>query len=190
MRALRLALLFAFVLPAVACASRSDAEGAAPETPVAAVADTAAAPAWTTIDEALAAAQESGNPVLISIHADWCGWCKRLDQQVYADAEVRAYLEEHFETARFRPDADGEITFKGEPIQAGALAHYFGSRGTPNTVFLFPDGELLTILPGFRPRDQFLITLKYLAEEAYEDESFEAYYQRMTADAAPDGQQG
>ena len=145
-------------------------------------------PEFLTIGEAMEEAAASDKLVLVSVHADWCGWCKKLDQEVYADPEVQAYLAEHFALARIRSE-DGEVQFKGEAIDAGELIEALGARGTPNTAFFTADGEYLSLLPGFRPREEFLLALRYLGDGAYENETYEEFVERV-APAEPAGAEG
>jgi len=30
--------------------------------------------------------------VLVDVYTDWCGWCKRMDRDVYARSDVKDYL--------------------------------------------------------------------------------------------------
>jgi len=45
---------------------------------------------WRAWDPGLAEAQKSKRPVLVDVYTQWCGWCRRMDKDVYARADVRA----------------------------------------------------------------------------------------------------
>jgi thioredoxin-related protein len=42
--------------------------------------------AWkTSLQDALAEAQKSNAPVFVDVHAEWCGYCKKLQKEVFPD---------------------------------------------------------------------------------------------------------
>ena len=45
-----------------------------------------------TLGEVIARAEAQGTPILLEIYAPWCPYCQRMQENVYADAEVRSYL--------------------------------------------------------------------------------------------------
>ena len=81
----RALLLAAACLPALACGESAPPRGKAPA-PDAAAAPQATAPshgfndaiAWRSLDEGLAQAAQEGRPLMLVVHASWCGKCKAL----------------------------------------------------------------------------------------------------------------
>src|SRR5205809_5277045 len=47
-------------------------------------------------DKALAAAKPGKKIVMVDLYTDWCGWCKKLDRDVYANPKVQAKLTKDF----------------------------------------------------------------------------------------------
>lgn len=137
---------------------------------------------WLSFSEALAAAEKSGKVVLVDVYADWCGWCRKMQEETYSDAEVKAYLAEHFEVARLNTE-EAEIshayldtTFTEQRLAAG-----FGATGTPTLVFLESDGSYLTTVPGFQAKEAFMPILEFLGTRVYKEQSF----QEFTGEAGP-----
>ena len=66
---------------------------------VCAMAETSTPRFWTeNLDEALARAKESGRLVLVDFSgSDWCGWCRKLDQEVFSTPEFLAEATNKYE---------------------------------------------------------------------------------------------
>lgn len=134
------------------------------------------APAWQTFEEAQAAAAEDDRFFLVDVYANWCGWCRRLEREVYADDEVQAYLEQHFAYTRLDFDAtDRDVTFAGDTFTMQQMAYLLGAQGVPTVAFLTAEGNYITHVPGFVARDDFLDVLRYIATEAYQEQSWEEF---------------
>jgi thioredoxin-related protein len=150
------ACLFALVSPA-----RS---GAAPD------------PAWLTWNAGLQQAAAARRPVLVDVYTDWCGWCKRMDHDVYLRSDVREYLSHHFVTVRLNAESAEGASYAGHAYTGRTLAMRFGVSGYPTTIFLRANGEHLVNVPGYVPADQFLQLLRYIGEGHMDrGESFEAF---------------
>lgn len=137
------------------------------------------APDWRPMGDAIAAARTDSTLVLVHAYAVWCGWCSRLDRDVYTDDGVQAYLAEHFEPTRLDIESADSVAFFNGPATMRRLAETFGVSGTPTTVFFDGEGTYLTRLPGFAPPETFLLVLRYVREGAYEAESFEEFRTRV-----------
>ena len=49
---------------------------------------------FQSYEQAVVAAQASGKPILVDFTgSDWCGWCIRLDQEVFAQPEFREWAQ-------------------------------------------------------------------------------------------------
>ncbi|MEO0559010.1 MAG: thioredoxin family protein [Bacteroidota bacterium] len=111
---------------------------------------------WRPLPEALALAQASDVPTLIYVQAAWCGPCRRLERDTFADTNVQARL------ARF---ALAQLTFDDRDRQhrigpyrrsEAEWARRFGASATPTLVLLSPDGSVLGRHTGFLPPEGLL----------------------------------
>jgi len=131
------------VLLLVACGQR-EAASPAPSGPV----------AWqSNYQEAVSKAKAEKKIVMVDLYTDWCGWCKRLDRDVYADSAVAAKLSSGFVSVKLNPEKSKE---------AAELAKKFGARGFPHIVFVDGTGNKVAEISGYLPAAQFLQRLDSL----------------------------
>lgn len=139
--------------------------------------------AWRGWNDGLATASGAGKPVIVDVYTDWCGWCKRMDRDVYARAEVSSYLNQHFVMVRLNAESNERVTYAGHTMAARALAGGFQVTGYPTTIFLRPDGEHLVNVPGYLPLDKFMKLVRFIGDGHMDKgESWEEY---SRASAAP-----
>src|SRR5205823_14061772 len=108
----------------------------------------------------------SGRPVLVDVYTDWCGWCRRMERDVYARSDVRDYLAKRFVTVKLNAESESAAQYEGEATTARALASRFRVTGYPTTIFLKADGQHLVNVPGYVPADRFLLLLRYIGDGA------------------------
>lgn len=133
---------------------------------------------WQPLPQALAAAAQAGQPVLIYVHAPWCGPCRRMERDVFPDAVP---LLRRFALAGLDfDDHDTRIEIDGVTQSPFAWARYFGADATPAFVLLDPDGTVITRTTGFLDADRLSLLLAYVATGAHRHVSFDDYVRRTT----------
>lgn len=131
---------------------------------LAALAAPARAVDWRSWDDGLARAKSGKRYMVVDVYTDWCGWCRRMEADVYARRDVSEYLASKFVTVKLNAES-GELVHRGErSMSARTLASQFQVTGYPTTIFLTPDGERLANLPGYVPADKFLLMLRYIGD--------------------------
>jgi len=123
-----------------------------------------ASPDWAAWDAGLAQARSERRYVMIDVYTDWCGWCQRMDAEVFARADVRDYLAQKFVSIKLDAESDAPLTHQGQALTARELARGFGVSGYPTTIFLDADGEHLANVPGYLPPERFLRLLRFLGD--------------------------
>jgi thioredoxin-related protein len=160
------------------------ASGADAQQPVDASVIPADAPEWRTLEGAVDEARDEGKLLLIHGYASWCGWCARLDEDVYTDDTIQAYIAEHFEGARLNIENRETVEFFDYRLPQAWLAAGLGVTSTPTTVFVDPaSGETITRLPGYADAETFLYALQFVREGAYESSSFTEFMDARKAEA-------
>lgn len=133
---------------------------------------------WYSFNDGLIEAKKTNKKVLVDVYTDWCGWCKRMDSQTYANGEVAGYLQKRYVVIKLNAESDRKLTYKNRLYTERELAAAFGIDGYPSTLFLRPDGEAITIYPGFADAKQFMNILSFIAEDHYLTTKFQDYVRR------------
>ncbi len=104
------------------------------------------------LDGALKVARQADKIVMVDFMTEWCGWCKRLDEDVYANEQVAKLAEKSFVAVKIDGDKRPD------------LVRRYQIRGYPTIVFLAPDGNKLKAVIGFRPPQLFIAEMKEAIE--------------------------
>jgi len=153
-RPLRNALGLALLLLIAALPVRAQAQADAQEKQI----------QWLDWDTGMELAQRSGRPVLVDVYTDWCGWCKRMDRDVYANPEVREYLSSRFVTIKLDAEASDPAHYEGRSFTSITLGERFKVTSYPTTIFLKSNGQHSINVPGYVPAERFLMVLHYIGE--------------------------
>lgn len=137
------AALIAF-LPLAACSRRAadGGDAAAPEGGVA-FAD-------ASFDEALSRARSERRLLLVDVYTDWCGWCKKLDREVFGDPRVAEAARE-LVAVRVNAEKGGE-----------KVADRYDVQGYPTVLFLDGSGTVVKKVEGYVDVDEMIKILSSL----------------------------
>jgi len=137
---------------------------------------------WTRWDAGLKSASASNRPILVDVYTDWCGWCRRMDRDVYSRDDVRQYLSRHFVTVRLNAESPSAASYAAHRYTESSLAARFRVSGFPTTIFLKPNGDHLVNVPGYVPADRFLLLLQYIGDGQLErGVSFDDFVKKAAA---------
>lgn len=124
---------------------------------------------WLDYDKGLIKAKEENKHIFIDFTAKWCGWCKKLDRETFADARVIELLDEHFVSIKVDGDSKRKLSIDGYMITEQDLTRReYGVRGFPALWFLKPDGGKIGPIKGYVPADKFLDALTFVKDRKYD----------------------
>jgi len=106
----------------------------------------------TSLEEAVKASEESGKLVMLTLHTEWCGFCTKLEQETWP-AEAVIAKSADFECA----SVDPEKTEVSDSYDDGSY---------PRTLFIRSDGEVVSVIPGFLPPEDFVAEMSQATENA------------------------
>ena len=93
-------------------------------------------------EEATKLSAQNGMPILVVFHADWCGWCKRLEQNTLSDPSVKNMMK-HYVYIRVNTDRDR------------ATANKFNARQLPSYVITNSRDAKLKSGSGYKDANEF-----------------------------------
>jgi len=129
---------------------------------------------WSTsLAEATSRAARERQLVVAFLFADWCGWCRRMDGETWADPAV-ASLQSSYVFLRLNAEKDADGI---------ALRDQHSVRGFPVVLLLNGDGSEFERLEGFLPPESLLQRLKDAVNDPDSLGNLKAAEKRNPADA-------
>jgi thioredoxin-related protein len=142
---------------------------------------------WMSLKEAEENSKKLDKPILIDLYTDWCGWCKVMDKQTYANKEVAAYITEKFYPVKLNAEQKQAIVFNGKTYQFNASyrTHDFaiyltqGQLSYPTTVIIPAKGNSPQAIPGFLKPAEIEPIVKYFGEKQFGKISFTDFQKNL-----------
>jgi len=110
---------------------------------------------WLSFDQAQKNGQDLSKKFLLYFYTDWCGYCRKLEKETFADASVAAYINSHFIPVRINSE------------RLPKVAARYGVGGVPDLRFLTPKGENIARWPGYIEAGKLLPLLEYIQTDNY-----------------------
>jgi thioredoxin-related protein len=142
-------------------------------------------PTWLSFDAGMQEAKRTNKKVFVDVYTDWCGWCKKMDKEVFANGTIAPYLSEQFVLVKLNAESAARVSYKDSRSSEMELAREFGVTGYPTCLFLEPNGDLITVVPGYVKADDFFAVLKYFAESHYKKIDWQVFYDQHRKENPP-----
>ncbi|MCS6779184.1 MAG: thioredoxin family protein [Geminicoccaceae bacterium] len=141
--------------------------------------------------EDLEGAAAAGKRLVVLVEQKGCPFCRDLHTVNFADPTITDYVRARFEVVQLDLHGSREVTdLDGTKHEEKALARRIAGQMTPVAIFLPARPEevggrpvheaAVAKMPGYLPPAPFLALFRFVAEEAYRRESFEAYLRRAS----------
>lgn len=105
--------------------------------------------------EALELAKKSGKPIFLDAYTDWCGWCKVMDKETFANAEVAKVMNAAFVNVKMDMERDGGID----------VAMKYRITGFPTFMVFSADGTPSYKTFGYQTPEAWLKTLDAMTRD-------------------------
>lgn len=105
-------------------------------------------------EESLELAAKEKKIVMIYFWADWCGFCRKIEQEVFANRDVQEAIDQSFLAV--------SVNVQDDP---GDLKSKYRASALPTLAFLNAKGEKLAYWEGFADPETFLKILEYINSE-------------------------
>jgi len=132
---------------------------------------------WYTFEEAVKLVQKEPRKLFIDVYTDWCGWCKRMDENTFSHPVIAEYLNTHFYAVKFNAESTDPVKFGGKTyINEGngnrhshqlAILLLQGRMSYPSVVYMNEDLQLLTAVAGYMEPKAMEPILNYIATDKY-----------------------
>lgn len=133
---------------------------------------------WLTFEKGLAASKKEKKMLVVDFYTDWCGWCKVMDKETYGHENVVKFAKEKLVLVKVNAESNEKTRFREKDYTYRELAAAFGVNGYPATAFIDANGEVLTVVSGYVPADQFLPVLEFLSGGHHKTMKFEEFLEK------------
>ena len=116
----------------------------------------------------LKSAQTQNKLILVDLYTTWCGYCKKMDREVFAD---KAFQEEL--AVNYVP-----IKLNAESEFGAGFAQQNGVQGYPTFVFFNGDGASIGIVEGYEPLKKFRKSTQRIYNTVSKGSTYEKGYKK------------
>ncbi len=136
-------------------------------------------PEWMDLKPAQEKAADQGKKIMIFVEAEWCGICRRLEREVFKDADVLQKLRSSFISVMIDVDSKSPLWFNGQELTVRQFAQQHNVSAVPTLLFVDEEGEIMAHKTGFVPAGRLAALLAFIDSDSFGRQSLEEYLNEM-----------
>ncbi len=128
---------------------------------------------WMSMKDALTAQKKNKKPIFMDAYTVWCGPCKMLDKNTFADPKVAETINKNYNPVKFNAEGNEEFQFDGKLYKNPGYQesrknsrngiHEFTSflqvPGYPTMVVINAEGKVTKGIVGYKTPEELLSQL-------------------------------
>ncbi len=141
---------------------------------------------WYKFEEAYNLSKKKPKKIFVDMYTDWCGWCKKMDAETFANPVIAEYMSKNFYCVKFDAERKDTVVIDGQtfvnPNPTGkrtshqlAVSLLRGKMSYPSFVFLNEQGKLINVVPGYQQAAPFEKLLNWYGTDSYLKMSLEDF---------------
>tara|TARA_S200000501_G_C20833156_1_gene748174 strand:- start:1166 stop:1720 length:555 start_codon:yes stop_codon:yes gene_type:complete len=138
---------------------------------------------WISLEDAVYLQEAAPRNIIIDMYTSWCGPCKLLDRNTFANKDVANYINDNFYAVKFNAEGNDVVNFKGYKFEnpgynpaksnrrnsSHQLSQALRIQAFPTIVFLDKSSNVIHKLRGYKTPKQLEVYLKLFTDENYKN---------------------
>lgn len=96
------------------------------------------------LDSAITTAQKSNKLIFVDFYADWCGYCKQLDEKTYPNEQVEEKMAQKYVAVKINVDKNPDLASK------------YSIYGLPTIIIMDSNGNEIKRVEGYQSPSELL----------------------------------
>jgi thioredoxin-related protein len=142
---------------------------------------------WYSFEDAYALSKKKPKKIFVDMYTDWCGWCKKMDSETFANPVIAEYMDKNFYCVKFNAERKDTVIIDGQtfinPNPKGprpgshqlAVSLLRGKMSYPSFCFLNEKGQLITVVAGYQQAREFEKILNWYGSDSYLKMQYEEF---------------
>ncbi|WP_068597814.1 thioredoxin family protein [Vaginella massiliensis] len=123
---------------------------------------------WKSLEEAEALIKKDPTKqILLYFYTDWCGYCKKMEKETFAQSEAADFINQHYIPVKFNAESKDNVHFLGYNYsyipkgRVNAFAFFLlqGQAAYPSTIIINKDTKASQFLMGYLSPSNFMAQL-------------------------------
>ncbi|MEC8615592.1 MAG: thioredoxin fold domain-containing protein [Bacteroidota bacterium] len=147
---------------------------------------------WLSFNEALEAQKIKPKKIIMDVYTEWCGPCKMMDKNTFANRDVLNYINENFYAVKFNGEGNEKINFFDQEFtnpefidrrkgrnSTHQLTKFLQVDVYPTIIFFSEEGDPIIPVKGYLNPREIELYLKLIKKGDYfafrSEDDFEKY---------------